>query len=214
MLSFLVYPMTSNIGKRWNVTPVTRRDHESEICSKNLLRQNFGRTEKFHSNLILKPLQRPLQSMNTVPQGHEGDAEEETKGSSELGDKRRPRIDKHLSLHIDVVGHCVEAEQEVVCFENWRNFFSNEPVLEIVTRLSTASPFIDSFEVFYVQFTVELLISPIYRIIQIWAISARDCCELPVLLDFITSLIVAARRVMPGKSAPYLWFNMKRPNIK
>ena len=95
-----------------------RERSENEIYCNILLRQNFGRTEQFPSNLILKPLQCPLQSMNTVPQGHEGDAEEETKGSSELGDKRRPRIDKHLFLHIDVVGHCVEAEQEVVCFEN------------------------------------------------------------------------------------------------
>ena len=53
-----------------------------------------------------------------------------------------------------------------------------------------------------------------FKIIQIWAISAIDFFELPVLLDFITSLIVAAWRVMPGKSAPYLCYNMKRPNIK
>ena len=70
-----------------------RERSENEIYFNILLRQNFGGAEKFHSNLILKPLQCPLQSMNTVPQGHEGDAEEEAKGTSELGDKRRPRID-------------------------------------------------------------------------------------------------------------------------
>ena len=68
--------------------------------------------------MVLKPLQRLLQDVNTVPQGHEGGPEEEAKGASELGDKRRPWVDQRLPLDKDDGGHCVEAEKEVFYFHD------------------------------------------------------------------------------------------------
>ena len=101
--------------------------------------------------------------MNPIPQGHEGDAEEKTEGSSELGDKRSPRVDQQFRLHKSVVGHRVEAEQEVFGFvRSWKSV-SLYLVLHVVAGLQTPSPPINSVQVFNPEFVVKFLIHPANR---------------------------------------------------
>ena len=120
----------------------------------------FGRAVKIQRSLFLKPLQGFLQDMDTIPQGHKGDPEEEAKRTSKLGDKRGPRVDQCFRFHKGVVGHCVETEQVLFCFETGHLFLSFDPILEIVTGLATACSCVDPIKVLSIQFTVELLVFP------------------------------------------------------
>ena len=126
-----------------------RERSENEIYCNILLRQNFGGTEKLHNYLILKPLQCPLQSMNTVPQGHEGDAEKKTKGASELRHKRGPGVDQHLRLDKSVVGQGMEAEQEVFGLVSCRMSVANNFVLQVLARFEAPSPLVNPIQVLH-----------------------------------------------------------------
>ena len=101
-----------------------------------------------------------LDDMDTVPQGHKRDSKEKAKGSAKFSDKRGPRVDKCFRLHKGVVGHCVETEQVLFCFETGHLFLSFDPILEIVTGLATACSCEDPIKVLYIQHTVELLVYP------------------------------------------------------
>ena len=118
---------------------------------------------QFLKTLPDKLLHSHPDNVSPIPQGHEGDAEEKTEGSSELGDKRRPRVDQQFRLHKSVVGHRVEAEQEVFGFvRSWQSV-SLYLVLHVVAGLQTSSPPINSVQVFNPEFVVKFLIYPANR---------------------------------------------------
>ena len=49
--------------------------------------------------------------MDSIPDGHKGDAKKETKSSPKLGNEGRPRIDQLLRLHQGAVGHGPQGEE-------------------------------------------------------------------------------------------------------
>ena len=71
--------------------------------------QNLFSIQTFITTLDKLSQSHPYK-VDPIPQGHEGDAKEETERSSELGDERSPRVDKQLCLHESHIGHRVEVK--------------------------------------------------------------------------------------------------------
>ena len=101
--------------------------------------------------------------IDSVPQGHEGDAEKKTKGASELRHKGGPGVDQHLRLDKSVVRQGVEAEQEVFGLVSCWMSVANNFVLHVLARFEAPSPLVNPIQVLHKKFVVKLLVSPAQR---------------------------------------------------
>ena len=133
------------------------------------VRQWWGKKAKVStSSLLFDPFwQAAYESWTTfpdhidsVPQGHEGDAEKKTKRASELRHKRGPGVDQHLRLDKSVVGQGVQAEQEVFGLVSCRMSVANNLILQVFARFEAASLLVDPIQVLHKNLVIELLVSP------------------------------------------------------
>ena len=73
--------------------------------------------------------------MDSIPDGHEGDAKKQTKSSSKFCHKGGPWIDQLFGFYQGAVGDCPQGEEEVVGGEGADVLFTQKAVLLVEARL-------------------------------------------------------------------------------
>ena len=94
--------------------------------------------------------------MDSIPNGHEGDAKEKSKSSPKLSHKRGPRVDQLLCLHQGAVGDCPQGEEEVVGDEGADELVAHDPVLLVEARLAAPGQPGDFLQFSIVHIMVEI----------------------------------------------------------
>ena len=105
--------------------------------------------------LLLKQLD--LNGVQAVPEGHEGESEEEAEGAPELCHQGGPGVDQLLRLHVGPVKQGDQGEDNVIRFDRSQPLLPIEGILPVEARLHAPCQLENPFKVSIINRPVKVV---------------------------------------------------------
>ena len=113
-----------------------------------------------HKRKLDQPLifKEGVDDLDAIPEGHEGESEEEAEGAPEPGHQGGQGVDQQLLLHKGFLGHRPEANEEVLGVHSNRLVIPDEAVSLVGAWLQASRHVFNLFHFYYPKFSVCLFI--------------------------------------------------------